>query len=425
MDTIELFQRLSVALAIGLLIGLERGWRERAEAEGERTAGFRTHALAGMLGGVWGAIALRMPGSGGAVALGLAFAAFALTIAAFRFRQVVHDGSFGATTLVASMLAFGLGAFALVGDMHVAAAGGVAATALLALKAWLHKWLQRLTWEELRSGLVLLAMTFILLPLLPNRTIDPWDALNPYALWLMTILIAALSFAGYVAIKATGEGRGILLTGLAGGLVSSTAATLSLARMARENPDRSGILVAGMLAAGVTMLGRVLVIAGLVNAELVPRLASPLIAAMTVLGLGAAIFARRAMTDSEGKRPIDVRNPFDLATVLKFGALLTAIVLAAKLATITFGQVGAYALAALSGLADVDAVTLSMARLSGGDISPSVAVNAVLIAVAVNTATKSVLCWMTGGARSGRSMVMISLLAIAAGGAALLAIGGT
>lgn len=415
METIELFQRLSVALSIGLLIGLERGWREREEPEGERAAGFRTHALAGLLGGVWGAIAVAMSSSGGAVALGLAFVAFALTIAVFRYRQILHDGTFGATTLVASMLTFGLGAFALVGDMHVAAAGGVAATALLALKAWLHTWLQKLTWNELRSGLVLLAMTFILLPLLPDRTVDPWDALNPYALWLMTILIAALSFAGYVAIKVTGEGRGILLTGLAGGLVSSTAATLSLSRMARENPGRSGILVAGMLAASFTMLGRVLVIVGIVNADLVPHLALPLLVAMVVLALGAAAMAWRASAGSGDRRAIDVKNPFDLSTVLQFGALLTLIVLVAKVATIRFGYVGAYALAALSGLADVDAVALSMARLSTGEISFAVAGNAILIAITVNTITKVVLCWVTGGGEAGRSLLLVSTLAVVAG----------
>lgn len=256
MDTFDLFQRLSVALAVGLLIGLERGWRGRDHPEGERAAGLRTHALAGLLGGVWGAIAMRTQSSGGAVALGLAFAVFSAAIVLFRLREIVHDGTYGATTVVAAMLAFGLGAFAVVGDPQVAAAGGVAATALLALKALLHAWVQRLTWEELRSGLVLLAMTFVLLPLLPDRTVDPWGSLNPYAIWLMTILIAAMSFAGYVAIKTTGEDRGILLTGLAGGLVSSTAVTMSLARLAREQPERTRLLVAGMLVAGAAMVGR-------------------------------------------------------------------------------------------------------------------------------------------------------------------------
>ncbi len=415
MDTFDLFQRLSVALAVGLLIGLERGWRGRDDPEGERAAGLRTHALAGLLGGVWGAIAVRTQSSGGAVALGLAFAVFSAAIVVFRLREIVHDGTYGATTVVAAMLAFALGAFAVVGDPQVAAAAGVAATALLALKALLHAWVQRLTWEELRSGLVLLAMTFILLPLLPDRTVDPWGSLNPHAIWLMTILIAALSFAGYVAIKTSGEDRGILLTGLAGGLVSSTAVTLSLARLAREHPDRTRLLVAGMLVASATMMGRVLVIVGVVNWEMLSRVAPPLLAGGAVFVVGARGLMGRSQSASTESNRLDVRNPFDLATVLKFGALLTVITIAAKVATGMAGQAGAYALAGLSGLADVDAITLSMARLGGGTISTATGTNAILIAVGVNTLAKVVLSWFGGGAAAGRWMLLISALAIAAG----------
>ena len=415
MDTFDLFQRLSVALAVGLLIGLERGWRGRDHPEGERAAGLRTHALAGLLGGVWGAIAVRTQSSGGAVALGLAFAVFSAAIVVFRLREIVHDGTYGATTVVAAMLAFGLGAFAVVGDPQVAAAGGVAATALLALKALLHAWVQRLTWEELRSGLVLLAMTFVLLPLLPDRTVDPWGSLNPHAIWLMTILIAAMSFAGYVAIKTTGEDRGILLTGLAGGLVSSTAVTMSLARLAREQPERTRLLVAGMLVAGAAMVGRVLVIVGAINWEMLSRVAPPLLAGGAVLAVGArGLMGRWQSASGENGGP-DVRNPFDLATVLKFGALLTVITVAAKIATGMAGQAGAYALAGLAGLADVDAITLSMARLGGGTISRETAGHAILIAVGVNTLAKVALSWFGGGATPGRWMLLISALAIGAG----------
>ena len=420
MDTFELFQRLSVALAVGLLIGLERGWQGRTDREGERAAGLRTHALAGLLGGIWGAISLRNE-DGGAIALGLAFAAFSAAIVVFRLREVIHDRTYGATTVVAAMLAFGLGAFAAVGDIQVAAAGGVAVATLLALKAFLHNWVQRLTWEELRSGLVLLAMTFILLPLLPDRPVDPWGSLNPHALWLLTILIAALSFAGYVAIKVTGEDRGILLTGLAGGLVSSTAVTLSLSRLARETPDRTRLLVAGMLVAGATMVARILVIVGLTNWRLLALLAPPLLAGGAVLGAGALVLGARAQPRSATGDGLEVRNPFDLLTVLKFGALLTAITFAARLATNAGGQAGAYALAALSGIADVDAITLSMSRLGGAAITQETAAGAILVAVAVNTAAKAVLSWVAGGAGVGRWMALVSALAVAAGAIAWVA----
>lgn len=193
----------------------------------------------------------------------------------------------------------------------------------------LQAWVKRLTWEELRSGLALLAMTFILLPLLANRTADPWESLNPHAIWLMTLLIAALSFVGSVAIKVTGKNRGILLTGIAGGLVSSTALALSLARLARDSPGRARLPVTGMLAASVTMIGRVLVIVGFSIVVTLQRILNPLVAAAVVLILGTFALMRNTQQQSDGKNAIDLRNPFDLPTVLKLCALLTAILFAA------------------------------------------------------------------------------------------------
>ena len=224
MDTFELIERLAVALAIGLVIGIERGWKQREEPEGDRAAGLRTHALSGLLGGVWGALA-NLGAGAGLLMLGIAFAAFAAVVTVFRYREMVHDGTYGATTVVAALLAFSLGAFAVLGDKTAAAAAGIAAALLLALKAVLHEWVKRLSWEELRAGLVLGAMTVILLPLLPDRELTPWFPVRPREIWLLTILIAALSFAGYVAIRVAGPKVGVLLAGFAGGLVSSTAVT--------------------------------------------------------------------------------------------------------------------------------------------------------------------------------------------------------
>ena len=230
MDAIELFERLAAALAIGLLVGIERGWAEREEGEGERAAGLRTFALAGLLGGVWGALAA---GDAGLIALALAFLVFSVVVAAFRYRELVRERSYGVTTVVAAMLVFALGALAVLGDMVVAAAAGVATAGLLALKAALHEWVKRLTWPELRAGLALLAMTLILLPILPDQPMGPWKAVNPHDVWVMTIAIAVVSFGGYVAVKVAGEHRGLLLSAVAGSLVSSTAVTLDMARLAK------------------------------------------------------------------------------------------------------------------------------------------------------------------------------------------------
>ncbi|MGL4396868.1 MAG: MgtC/SapB family protein [Hyphomicrobium sp.] len=421
MDTITLFQRLSVALAVGLLIGLERGWQARGDADGERAAGLRTHALAGLLGGVWGAIA-EGAGDAGLVALAFAFAAFTGVITLFRYREAVRDHTMGATTVLAAMLAFALGAFAVLGDMQAAAAGGVAVTILLTLKSQLHGWLQRLTWIEFRSGLVLLAMTFVLLPLLPNRTVDPWQTVNPFEIWLMTIMIAVISFAGYVAIKALGAERGVLMTGVAGGLASSTAVTVNLSDLARQNPEQSATLVSGILMANATMMARVLVVAGLINAAVFERLMVPGVLAGAALVVAAMFLLRQGRHVAAPERTLVLQNPFELATVLKFGAMLTVIFMAANIATRTVGDAGAYALAAVSGVADVDAITLSMSRLGFGALGPDTAARAIALAVGVNTIAKVVLGWMTGGAGVGRRLAVASALAMGAGGVGVIAL---
>lgn len=414
MDLFELFQRLSVALAIGLLIGLERGWQMRGDAEGERAAGFRTHALGGLLGGVWGAIATRTD-SAGIIALAVAFATYSAAVTVFRYRETGHDGTFGVTTVIAGMLAFALGAFAVLGDMRAAAACGVAAAGLLALKNVLHGWLKKLSWIELQSALVLLAMSFILLPLLPNRTVDPWGALNPFELWLMTILIAAISFAGYAAIKALGTGRGVLFSGIAGGLASSTAVTLTMTRLAKQHPEQRDTLLGGVVIAGATMIARVLVLTGVINSAVLERLLLPLGFAGVALAGAAAFLMSRDDKDGGDHRAIALSNPFELTTVLKFGALLTVVALVAKLATRVAGDFGAYAVAALSGIADVDAITLSMARLGDGAITPDVAAIAIALAVAVNTCAKAALGWLAGGYQCGWRLAAASAIAAAAG----------
>jgi len=169
LDQTELLTRIGIALAIGFLIGVERGWQERDEGEGERAAGLRTFALIGLSGGIWALLAKSL----GDAAFAAGFIALAVAITLYRWRESEREGSFGATTLIAALLTFGLGAYAAVGDMTVAAAAAVATAVLLAAKAWLHSWVKALSWPELRASLILLAMTFLALPLLPDRGFGP------------------------------------------------------------------------------------------------------------------------------------------------------------------------------------------------------------------------------------------------------------
>ena len=306
METLALFQRLAVALAIGLLVGLERGWKYRDEAEGERTAGLRTFALSGLLGGIAAALTLVTA----PVTLGLIALAYTAAFTAFHLLEAARDNNFSVTGVVAGLLTFALGAYAVLGDLTVAVAGAVATTALLAAKQPLHRWVGALSWVEIRAGLILLAMTFLLLPILPDRPVDPWGTINPREIWLFAILMAAVSFAGYWAVKLVGDRAGIAVAGLAGGLASSTATTLTLARMSKAAGGGETLLAGGILLAGAVMLVRVAAIAGAVQPALLPSLAPPVIgAAVAFLVIGFALVRRGG--DAARQAGLKLENPFE------------------------------------------------------------------------------------------------------------------
>src|SRR5262245_56883437 len=226
MDLEDLLSRFGVAIGIGLLIGLERGWQTREADSGSRTAGIRTFAITGLLDGVLGALALGSDGAGRGLVLGLGFAAYAAVITVFFHEENRQQGNFSATTAVASLVTLALGAYALAGDLRIAAAAAVVTAGLLAMREVLHAWVERITWPELRSGLVLLAMTVIVMPIIPNDPIGPLGGVHPRLVWITAIVLAGVSFVGYLAVKYFGASRGVLLAAAAGGLVSSTAVTV-------------------------------------------------------------------------------------------------------------------------------------------------------------------------------------------------------
>lgn len=415
-----LFERLAVALAIGLLIGLERGWKQREEAEGERTAGFRTYMLVTLLG----ALCAILSGALGAIFLSFAFLAFALAFTAFAWLEASSEGNFSATGVVAALIAFALGAYTILGNLQIAVAVAVTTTIILALKEPLHRWVRRLTWEEIRAVLILLTMTFLLLPLLPDRTIDPYDSVNPAEIWLLAIIIAALSFVGYVAVRVFGSRHGIALAALAGGLASSTATTATLARLAREHPAASPLLAGGILLSSAVMVGRVIIVAAVVNPQLLAPLAWPFGGAGLVLlfAAGALLFRHGGQErghQERGHPDLDIKNPFELGMAFRLAALIAVISFLAKVMTETFGATGLNLLAIFSGLADVDAVTLSFARLSHTSLPLASAVLGIGLAVATNTVVKAGMTFSVGTARAGWIVAGASLAAIAAGGTVL------
>ena len=411
MDTLELFQRLGLALAIGFLIGVERGWREREGAAGSRVAGIRTFALIGLLGGIWGAL---YPYTG-SIALGMAALGFAGGFTVFQWRESVVENNLSVTTLIAGLVVFSLGTYAVLGKMSVAGAAGVATFALLAEREALHEFLKKVTWSELRAALLLLAMTFVLLPILPNRDVDPWGALNPYSLWVMTILIAALSYGGYIATRVAGARKGLLFAGAAGGLVSSTTVTLTYSQLARTARQVAPQTAPGIVASWVVSLVRMTVLATIVAPPLLMPLLAPVAVMSAVLVVAGFLLDKRATGEAEAPQ-LGLTNPFELWAVLRFGTLLSVIMVAAKLLLASFGQAGLLPLAAVTGLADVDPITLSAARMLGTNLTPQTASLAILVATGANLVTKGAVAMAIGGIRYGAPIAAAAALAIGAGG---------
>ena len=409
----QVFYHLGVALAIGLMIGVERGWEEREAAEGARVAGVRTYGLIGLLGGG----AALVSGQLGALVAGLAFIGVSgMMIVVYVANLRTHD-DIGITSVVAALLAFVLGALAATGEVGIAAAAAVITTLLLSYKPQLHRWVGALEVQELRAGIKLLLISVVLLPVLPDRGFGPWDALNPYTIWWMVVLIAAISFVGYFAIKLGGPRRGAFFTGIFGGLASSTALTLHFSRTARRDATLAPALGMGILLACGTMFVRMLLVASIINPALTAPLFAP-IGLMALLAFVPALWSWRTQPSDPGDTVSALRNPLELSTAVGFGVLLAVVLVLGQALRSRFGDAGLLALAAASGLADVDAITLSLSRLSEAGLAPGIAVHGIVLAGAVNSLIKGGIAFFIGGRRLG-TRVVLPLATCALGGPAL------
>jgi uncharacterized membrane protein (DUF4010 family) len=413
MDLPDLVSRLALALGIGLLIGLERGWRTRGARSGSRAAGIRTFAISGLLGGVVAAVAQAAGGAtslGGGIVLGSAFAVHATVITLFSRAENAAAGIFSATTAVAAMLTFSLGTYAVLGDMRIAAGAAVATAGVLASREELHGWVQKITWPELRSGLVLLAMSFIALPVLPDEPVGPFGGVNPREVWIIAIVLAAVSFLGYAAVKYFGARRGLLLAAAAGGLASSTAVTIANSRRAAAGEGEPRLLAAGVAVASAVMFLRVGGLVTVLKPDLLMRVVPALVVAMLVALAFALVWMFWQQGDRSHYRSAEFRNPFDFLTVVGFALFLALIIVLGRAVGETFGATGAVAGAVVVGLADVDAVTVSMLRLTPGTLTAAQATLAILAAVASDTVSKIAI-----GAAIGRGWFAADLAALAAG----------
>lgn len=403
---------LGLALALGLLIGTERGWSERRAPEGGRIAGIRTFGLIGFLGGLWGLLGELL----GPILLGFAFLALAAVLIFAHLAEVRSNRDMGITTVVAALVTFALGAIAVSGEAAIAAAGAVVTVTLLSLKPVLHGWLNKIEHRDLLAGIKLLLISVVVLPVLPNRGYGPWEALNPYEIWLLVVLIAGLSFAGYVAIKLTGAQRGILLTGLFGGLVSSTATTLSLSRLARDG-GAPALPAAGIVLASAVMLPRMLVVVAVLNPAILPGLLLPAGLMAAALGAAALWLARRRRDGAGEASDLRLANPVELRVALTFGGLLAVVMLAATALHEWLGARGLYIAASISGIADVDAITVSLARMAREAADAVPMQHGIVIAALVNTLFKGLLSVGIAGRGVALHVLPAMLLAVAAGAA--------
>jgi uncharacterized membrane protein (DUF4010 family) len=411
----DLALRLSAALGLGLLLGLERERKRDAEL---LFGGVRTFALIALLGAL-GAYMERELNQGWLL-LATFVAVGALVIVSYA--STAARGEFGITTEVSALLAFIVGALCGWERVGVASVSTVVCLLLLTLKDFLHRLACRVELADVEATLQFAVISIIILPLLPNQNFGPppLDVINPYKIWLMVVLIAGLNFLGYLLVKILGNEHGFILTGILGGLVSSTAVTLSFSQRSRQEPAMSSAFVLAIIVAWTIMFLRVVVMVGLVNRGLAQGLALAL-GCMAAAGLlMSAVLWRR--TRSRDTAVVSAgANPFELSEAVKFGLLFGIVTVVAKAAQAYLGATGLYLAGAVAGLTDVDAISLSMANLA--KTNPEilkVAQRTIVIAVLSNTLVKCGMAAFMGAPALRRTIVVATILLLIAGAAGSL-----
>lgn len=398
-----------VAFGVGALIGLER---EQSESAGT-FAGSRTFPLFALYGAL---VELFFP-----AALPVAIAAIAVPLTVAYAGKVWLERDLGLTTLSAALLTVVLGALAAhsrLGTTLAVIVGGVV-TVILTSKGRIHEFADRIEEAERRATVQFILVVLVVFPLLPDRELPILLGLNPRFVWLMVVLVTGLSFVAYLFGRVVGTYRGIAMTGILGGFVSSTATTVSMANRTSQTPDLYRICAFSTVIAAIVMFPRALIEIAIVNRALLPYVAFPL-GAMTITGAAVAV-AIYWRTTIDANVEADLENPFRLRPALLFGALFAAVLLVSEHANTWLGTSGIYATAFISGLADVDAIVLSLSKLAAdGTITAPVATTGIVIAAIANTLVKAGLAWILGTRQLGRLVtVVLGVVAIVGAGIAL------
>jgi len=399
---------LLIATLGAAAVGLERQWSGHANGKIARFAGIRTFTMFGLTGGLAG----YMWTAGLAVLASILLAGAAAIVAVAYFAHAADD--IDSTTEVAAIVVLTAAVLAGIGQTRLASAVFTLVTLLLVEKSRLHSMVTRIDDVGLRSGVRFAAMALVVLPLLPEGPYGPWGGIRPRELWMLVLFFSGLSFAGYMARRLFGAGRGYFLTGLLGGLVSSTNVTLTFARLSRRESAQAAQLAFGTIAANGVLFPRVMLAVIVLNATVLPELWPYFAAPAAIAAAVAAFGALRKKTNAAGGAEDD--NPLGLSGALQMAALFQAVLFVMHAVREAWGQGGVLASAAVLGLTDVDALTLSMTRNVAGSLSPAVAAAGIAVGVASNTLLKLGLAVALGSSRfrlivGGTLVAMLAALA--------------
>lgn len=410
---------IGLALALGLLIGVQRGWASRDRAPGQRFAGIRTHALFGMAGGIAGALHERAQG----LATVLLAATAALVVLGY-WRSTRGRASISGTASLTGLITLTCGFLAGSGDYALASAMAGTTVLVLAQRSRWHHWLHHIDEAEMLAIARFALIALVILPLLPDAPMGPYDAWRPRTLWLVVVLVSGFSFAGYAAVKLLGPARGVLATAAAGSMVSSTAVTASLAGKLRDGSGDRMLLNAGVALASATMFLRVMVLTGALALFALPQFALLAAPGMAVSLIACGLILRRrgdgaALPDGA----VTLRNPFDLLPALLLAGLTMILTLLARWVLDRYGDAGLATVLAISGTVDVDSAIITMGSLPPGTLSAQTAALVLGVPVVLNTLFKTATLVSLAGWRQswpGAAAMLASLAALGGGVLAVL-----
>jgi uncharacterized membrane protein (DUF4010 family) len=409
---LEPWWRFAAALLIGALIGLEREFVQQRSGDQE-FGGIRTFALMSLMG----AVAAYLSDRFGFLIFIAAYLGLILMLWASNLGPAMRGEEEGITTEVAALLVPLLGGMVVWDEPAIAAALGVVTALVLALKPGLHNMARRMSAYDLRATLEFAIISAVILPLLPNRGFGPFGVLNPAQIWLLVVLVSGIGFVGYILIKVLGAEEGIGLTGLLGGLVSSTATTISFASRSKTSSGLSDAFASGILLASAVMFPRMLIEVAVVNASLLTSVSIPLGAMLVAAGVIVLVLWRRPAAENEQEsNAVQLGNPLRWQTAVTFALLFAVVLIVVRAANEYLGSTGVYVASILTGLTDVDSITLSVSDLSlVGDLEASVASVAIALAALVNTAVKGAMVISLGSIELRRVVVRAVAIVLASG----------